>query len=214
MLINRRAVDLTVWVDFAGAFNIAQPPGSSVTPALVFGAPTFETGIIGLPATKVIPWYAGFGLSSLANGTDLLTTFNEWQMREMTITFQALIGDSSSSGAQPLPIPEVLSVANPAPQAVPNWDAETVLAFPNTRRSVLTLERSHTVRARPRPSIIGPGSIGNIATSAGSFWYTQDTTFFGVFGVLRNYPVPVGSTNSPFPVRVSVACLIAVRRPR
>lgn len=213
---NRRTVDLTCCLTVGGTLPVLinQPPGSSATPFVQFGVPVIEATIPGFPSTYVVPFNLALSLATLSQGGDVLAFFNEYQIRAARFEVQNLMGDSySASSAIGGIVPEIITAI--VPNSPPLFDTESVLAFPNTQRSVLTLARNHRVRFRPRLVVGVPGvSTPLIPNRDSDFWCSTDTTWFGCIGVVRNWPtITTPSTTIPVPLRFSCQVEIVGRRP-
>ncbi len=209
-IFNRRALDLTCYLDSTGAFNVGLPPGSgSVTTALLFGTPAPDIS----PSTSYVPWFLELTLGGLAGANRLLQFFSEFQIRAARVEFQSLMGDSySPSIAQNGGvIPEVVSAVYPlANSQPPSFDV--MLAMPDVKRSTLTLARPHTNRCRPRPVLTSPSGQLYVLDDVRSPWFSGDQAYNGMWGFVRNLPqVPIGG--QPFTFRVVVEVQLACRRP-
>ncbi len=210
MVFARRGLDATFSVDPTGAIKLFTPPGSTGVAPIFFGTPVAEPGTAGIWAC---PFYFAQTLSSLASGTRFLNFWSEFQMRNATLQFQALNGDSyaaSASGGGSI-LAEIVSSAYEGANVVPT-SVELVEAMPNSTRQVLTLARPHNVRFRPRPLVTTSTGQDAALNRVTDLWVLGDTTYFGAWGWIRNVPQQIMGY-PPYQIRISLNCDLACRRP-
>jgi hypothetical protein len=213
MVFNRRSADLTLAINTAGLFTLFPPVGFSGLPFFILGSPFSDNPVPG-PSTQTIGFALNFVIESLAQSNDILGMFAEYQVRALKITFQSLMGDSYNST---FPLPEMVTAVDPTAASAP-VSTLTVEAYGNSQRAVLTQERPHIVKLRPR---IASQVFGSTLTTsyvseaaANSLWVASNNgtspPYYGLVGVFRNFPTPIGSGCQ---VRISCEAEIAVRRP-
>jgi hypothetical protein len=215
-LFQRRTVDLTAWIPTgAAAVTVAQPPGSAASAFVAFGVPAAEATVAGLPQTYAVPFQLIINLATLANSADILGFWHEYSIRSVRFEVQTLMGDSVSlnSAGSGSSLPEVLTAAHPV-SAGTSFDPETVMAFADTQRSVLTLERPHRARFQPVVPIGLAGVSGTVMESNHNQWYPFDITQYGLIGAIRNWQSQAMVSAQPVPIRFSATYMIAARRPR
>jgi len=210
MIFSRRSADLTCY--YTSSFQAVLPPGFSGSTFFAFGTPGADT----LPGTSWIPFCLNFTIQCLGQSNDILNMFTEYQVRALRIEFQTLMGDSYNPGTASV-LPEVVTAIDPTASNPPSSIA-VVEAYQNTRRTTLTVERTHSVKVRPRPSVQLYASA--LATTYAfddnvkDLWFLSNNVnsppVYGVIGVLRNFQnVNAGGAA----VRISLTAQLACRRP-
>lgn len=210
---NRRCWELTV-TNSAGSFVVALPPdaGAGASSFLNFGTPATDYG-----AADYVPFAFLLSDDNIIGFSDVLSFFREFQIQSAAITFSSLTSDtwSATTGC---PLLEVITAIDPTavgPAPGPSY----VLEYANSRRSLISQERSLTVRFAPRfqMNVEGSAIVTPSAYNANSrdIWAMSNAVDFpqwtGLIGCIRNF------ANSPGvgPVlRVSCVLTFAARRIR
>jgi hypothetical protein len=216
-VFERQTSDLTCYVNQAGVMIAATPPGTSTTDFILFGPGTPELVVPGIPPAWAVPFTFNLVTSSLPHFAKLIDFWTDFQIRAAQVTFESLNGDSYSSGitTSGSPLPEVLAVAVPPPAGV-NFpaDIESVMAYPNVTRQVMTQGRPHRMNFRPRASTTDGDGFDYYLDSVKAPWYNTGNQYFGMVGWFRNYPAVASAAGPFFPIRITAKFTIACRRPR
>jgi len=213
-IFNRQCWDLTL-NNSAGVFSAALPPDApgSAIPFIDFGTPAPDVG-----ATSYIPFCFRIALDdNVAYPADIANLFREYQIRQCTVKFELLCGDSWSDTTGAL-LPEIYTAVDPTADVPPAGPA-AMMAYVNMQRTVMSQEHSHTVVCRPRVQVVtqydGGTSSNTIMNDANALWCVTQSVdqanYLGFAGVIRGYATNAGV--SP-PVRVTCTVVIAARRPR
>jgi len=213
LMINRRTADLTLAINSGGSFALFPPVGFSGTPFLALGAAFSDNPVPG-PATQSIGFAMQLVIESLAQSNDILGLFAEYQIRGVQIEFESLMGDSYNPT---FPLPEVITAIDPTAASAPT-STLTIEAYGNTKRMVLTNQRRHNVRLRPRiaSQVFGSSLVTSYVYEANqdALWIPSNNgtspPYYGLVGIVRNFPTAIGNGCQ---IRISGSVQVAMRRP-